>query len=51
MARAETVLRRVKGKLQQVLTRGGITLDESSGIVKVDEEPVTSRRWRSTVCD
>ena len=41
MARAEAVLRRVKGKVQQVLTRGGITLDETRGIVTVDEEPVT----------
>lgn len=41
IARAEAVLRRVKGKVQQVLRRGNITLDETRGIVTVDEEPVT----------
>ena len=41
IARAEAVLRRVKGKVQRVLTRGGITLDETRGIVTVDEEQVT----------
>ena len=41
IARAEAVLRRVKGKVQQVLTRGNITLNETTGVVTVDEEPVT----------
>ncbi|MXW24843.1 MAG: response regulator transcription factor [Dehalococcoidia bacterium] len=40
IARAEAVLRRVKGKVQQVLTRGAITLNETTGVVAVDEEPV-----------
>ena len=41
IARAEAVLRRVKGKVQQVLTHGGITLNETTGIVTVDGERVT----------
>ncbi len=40
IARAEAVLRRVKGTVQRVLTRGAITLDETTGVVTVDEEPV-----------
>ena len=40
IARAEAVLRRVKGKVQQVLTHGNITLNETTGMVTVDEEPV-----------
>ena len=40
IARAEAVLRRVKGKVQQVLTRGKITLNETTGMVTIDEEPV-----------
>ena len=40
IARAEAVLRRVKGRLQQVLTRGDITLNETTGIVTVNGEPV-----------
>ncbi|MXY87426.1 MAG: winged helix-turn-helix transcriptional regulator, partial [Dehalococcoidia bacterium] len=36
----EAVLRRVKGKVQQVLTRGAITLNETTGAVTVDDEPV-----------
>ena len=40
MARAGAVLRRVKGRVQQVLTRGGITLDEAGGGVTVDGEPI-----------
>ena len=40
IARAEAVLRRVKGKVQQVLTRGGITLNETTQAVTVNEEPV-----------
>ena len=40
IARAEAVLRRVKGKVQQVLTRGGITLNETTQSVAVDGEPV-----------
>ena len=41
IARAEAVLRRVKDRVQQVLTRGKITLNENTGVVTVDEEPVT----------
>lgn len=41
IARASAVLRRVKGKVQQVLTRGSITLNETTGVVTVNEEPVT----------
>ena len=41
IARAEAVLRRVTGKVQQVLTRGGITLNETTGIVTVGQERVT----------
>ena len=41
IARAAAVLRRVKGKAQQVLTRGNITLNETIWVVTVDEEPVT----------
>ena len=40
IARAGAVLRRVRGKVQQVLTRGGITLDETAGSVTVNKEPV-----------
>ncbi len=40
IARAGAVLRRVKGKVQQVLTRGSITLNETTGVVTVNEEPV-----------
>ena len=40
IARAEAVLRRVKGKVQQVLTRGNITLDETAGSGTVNGEPV-----------
>ena len=41
IARAEAVLRRVQHRVQSVLTRGNITLNETTGIVTVDEEPVT----------
>ena len=40
IARAEAVLRRVEGKVQQVLTAGGITLNEATGVVTVNSEPV-----------
>ena len=40
IARAEAVLRRVKGKVQQVLTRSNITLDETAGSVTVGGETV-----------
>ncbi len=40
IARAEAVLRRVKGKVQRVLTRGDITLNETTRSVTVNEEPV-----------
>ena len=41
IARAHALLRRVKDRVQQVLTRGNITLNETTGIVTVDEERVT----------
>ena len=40
IARAQAVLRRVKDRVQQVLTRGGITLNETAGSVTVNEQPV-----------
>ena len=40
IARAHAVLRRVKGTVQQVLTSGNITLNETTRTVTVDEEPV-----------
>ena len=40
IARAGAVLRRVKGKVQQVLSRGNITLNETTQSVTVDGEPV-----------
>ena len=41
IARADAVLRRVKGSVQQVLTRGAITLNETERSVTVNGEPVT----------
>ena len=41
IARAAAVLRRVKDRVQQVLTRGDITLNETTGSVMVGDEPVT----------
>ena len=41
IARAEAVLRRVKGRVQQVVTLGNITLNETTRSVTVGEEPVT----------
>ena len=41
IARADAVLRRAKGRVQQVLTRGGITLNETAGSVTIDGEPVS----------
>ena len=41
IARADAVLRRVKGKVQQVLTRGNITLNETIRSVTVNGAPVT----------
>jgi len=41
IARAEAVLRRVQNRVQDVLTRGNITLNETTGVVTVDGEPVT----------
>ena len=41
IARAAAVLRRVKDKVQQVLTQGNITLNETTGVVTVGEEPVS----------
>ena len=40
IARAGAVLRRVKGKVQQVLSRGNITLNEATQSVTVGGEPV-----------
>ena len=41
IARAEAVLRRATGKVQQVLTCGHITLNESTRSVTVNAQPVT----------
>lgn len=41
IARAEAVLRRVQHRVQRVLTGGNITLNETTGVVTVDDEPVT----------
>ncbi len=41
IARAHALLRRVKDRVQQVLTRGNITLNETTGMLTVDEEPLT----------
>ena len=41
VARAHAVLRRVKDRVQQVLTHGSITLNETTRTVTVGEEPVT----------
>ena len=40
IARAEAVLRRVKGRVQQVLSRGNITLNETARSVTVNDEPI-----------
>ena len=40
IARSEAVLRRVKGRAQQVLRRGNITLNETTRSVTLDGEPV-----------
>lgn len=40
IARAEAVLRRVNDKVQQVLICGNISLNETTGVVRVDEEPL-----------
>ncbi len=40
IARAQAVLRRVKDRVQQVLTHGVITLNETARCVTVDGEPV-----------
>jgi len=40
IARAEAVLRRVQGKVQQLLTSGAISLNETTGTVTVDKERV-----------
>lgn len=41
IARADAVLRRVQGKVQQVLTYGAITLNETTRTVTINEETVT----------
>ncbi|MCZ0941397.1 MAG: response regulator transcription factor [Caldilineaceae bacterium] len=40
IARADAVLRRVKGRVQQVMTHNNITLNETTRSVTVDGEPV-----------
>lgn len=40
IARSEAVLRRVQGKVQQLLTSGAISLNQTTGTVTVNEEPV-----------
>ena len=41
IARAHALLRRVKDRVQQVLTLSDITLNETTGMVTVGEKPVT----------
>ena len=40
IARAQAALRRVKNRVQQVITLGNVTLNETTGVVTVDKEPV-----------
>ncbi len=40
IARADAVLRRVKGRVQQILTHNNITLNETTRSVSMDGEPV-----------
>lgn len=40
VARANAVLRRVKDRVQQVLTCGNITIDETTQRVTIDEQPI-----------
>ena len=40
IARADAVLRRVKGRVQQVLTQGNIALNETTRSVTVNDEPL-----------
>lgn len=40
IARADAVLRRARGNVQQILTRGNITLNETTRSVTLDGEPV-----------
>ena len=40
IARADAVLRRVKGRVQRVLTRGNIALNETTRTVTVNDEPL-----------
>ena len=49
VARAHALLRRAKDRVQQVLTRDNITLNETTGIVTVDEEPVTLSRAQTAL--
>ena len=44
IARAHALLRRVNDRVQQVLTQGSITLNETTGIVTVEGEPVKLSR-------
>ncbi len=44
IARAEAVLRRVKGRVQEVMTLNNITLNETEGTVTVNEDPVILSR-------
>ena len=44
IARAQAVLRRVKDRVQQILTRDNITLNEITGVVIVDNERVPLSR-------
>ncbi len=41
IARADALLRRVKGRVQQLLTCDSITLNETTRIVTLNEQPVT----------
>ncbi|MEM7532838.1 MAG: response regulator transcription factor [Chloroflexota bacterium] len=40
VVRAKAVLRRVKGRVQQTLTSGGVTIDESTQSVTINNQPI-----------
>ena len=49
IARAQAVLRRVKDRVQQVLTHGHITLNETTGMVTIDGKPVDLSRTQTAL--
>ena len=49
IARVQAVLRRARGRVQQVLTQGKITLNETTGSVTVNDQPVTLSRAQTAL--